>query len=106
MLCSASLASSCLICGGAAAAVVHRALHGVRAGLKAGGIKLNIRTAPHNLSTRRRVAVGKRIVVRVAAVASDAGALARQNRAALDGERRRRRMIGLFFDLDVRRTEI
>src|SRR6266576_1308303 len=90
--------------GGAAAAVVHRALHGVAPGLKAGGIKLHIRAAPHDLSARCRVAIGQRIVVRVAAVASDAGALARQNRAALDGERRGRRMIGLFFDLDVRRA--
>src|SRR5713101_4522674 len=90
--------------GGAAAAVVHHALHAVAPRLQARGIKLHIRAAPHDLSAGRRVAVGQRIVVGVAAVASDPGALARQNRAALDGERRGRRTIGLFLHLDVRRA--
>src|SRR6266478_2609232 len=76
-----------------AAAVIHGALHAVAPGLETCRIKLHIGAAAHDLSARRRVAVGQRIVVRVTAVASDAGMLARQNGAALDGECRRRRMI-------------
>ena len=85
-----------------AAAVIHGALHAVAPRLETCRIKLHIGAAAYDLSARRRVAVGQRIVVRVAAVASDAGMLARQNGAALDGECGRRRMIGLFIHFDVR----
>ena len=49
------------------------------AGLQAGGIELHVRTSSGNLTARSRIAVGQRVVVRVAAVASDCGALARKN---------------------------
>ena len=65
--------------GGSPMSVIDRALHRVGAGLQAGGIELHVRTSSGNLTARSRIAVGQRVVVRVAAVASDCGALARKN---------------------------
>src|SRR5438034_5579634 len=64
--------------GGAAAAVIGRALDGVSAGLQAGRIKLHVRAAASDLPAGGRVAISQRIVVRVAAIAGDSGVFTRE----------------------------
>src|SRR5207237_7745710 len=96
-VCSSDLGSI----GGAAAAVIGRALDGVSAGLQAGRIKLHVRAAASDLPAGGRVAISQRIVVRVAAIAGDSSVFTRENRAALDREAGRWRMVGLLFHLDV-----
>ena len=87
-----------------AAAIVHRTLQRVGSRLQPGGIKVHIRAASHDLSAGCGVAVRQGIVIRIAAVAGDAGAFTRKNGGAFHGECRRGWMIGLLFNLDVHRA--
>src|SRR6266481_10182204 len=85
--------------GGAATAILHRALHGVRSGLQAGSIERSIRAGAANLAARSGITVCQRITVRIAARAGDSGVLARQNGAALDRQGRCRGTIRPRLDL-------
>src|SRR6266581_5040673 len=61
-----------------------------------------MRAAAGDLAARRAVAIGQRIVVRVTSITGDSGVLPRKDLAVLDREAGGGRMVGLFFDFDVR----
>src|SRR5579864_1568391 len=87
--------------GGPASTVVDRALHGVTAGLQAGGIKLHVRAGAGDLPACGCVAIGQRIVVRIFSIAGDSGALTGEDGAALDEKAGGRRVVGPFLDLNI-----
>ena len=89
---------------GASTAVADGALHGVIAGLRAGGVKLYLCAAAGDLATAGGVAVSQRIVVGITGRRGDGGTLSRKNRAAFRGARDGGILVRLGFDLDICRA--
>src|SRR5258706_105180 len=90
--------------GSAAAAVAHRALHGIAAGSKSGRVKLPLWTIAGHLAASRGIAVSQRIAVRIAGHRSDTSALFRHNRAAVGRARNGWGLIRFLGDRDVSRA--
>src|ERR1700676_1456304 len=86
----------------ASSAVVDRTFHGVTASLQARGVKLGFRSVTRYMTVRGAVAVGQRIIVRIAGGSRNSGSLTRHNRAAVGGARNCRWSVGPRFYLHVR----
>ena len=72
--------------------------------MRAGGIELRLRTIAGDLTARCRVIIGERQIIRARGIARNRRAFARHYRRRVSGTRDCRRVMGFFFDANVRGT--